>query len=213
MLVIGLTGSIGTGKSTTAAMFAAHGIPVSDADQVVHALYAKGGAAVVPVAAAFPGCEADGAIDRAKLAAMLLGNDEAFRRLEAIVHPLVRKAQRDFLKQVIDAHGRAAVLEIPLLFETRGNERCDVIVVTRARADIMRARVLQRDGMSEQKYETILARQMSDEEKRRRAHFIVDTDDGLEPARRQVGDIVKALAPLTGVAPADVLARFEGEHS
>jgi dephospho-CoA kinase len=208
---IGLTGSIGTGKSTTARMFADCGIPVSDADAIVHALYSKGGAAVGAIAEAFPGVDADGAIDRAKLASILVDNAPAFETLEAIVHPLVRQAQKDFLAKAMTGRARAAILEVPLLFETAGDQRCDVVVVTSANAAIQRKRVLARPGMSSEKFDAILARQMSDEEKRHRAHFIVDTGFGMDAARAQVCDIINAIAPMPGRTDKEILDCFESK--
>lgn len=200
MIIIGLTGSIGTGKSATAAMFAAHGIPVYDADAAVHALYAPGGEAVAPVEAAFPGVTVDGAIDRQKLGAHVLGNADALKRLEAIVHPLVRDREQEFLARARAMHAHAAILEIPLLFETGDAGRCQLIIVTSAPADVQRQRVLERDGMSEDKLDSILAKQMGDAAKRRRAHFVVETQHGFEAAEKQVADIVRAIAALPGRA-------------
>ena len=201
MIVIGLTGSIGTGKSATAAMFAAHGIRVHDADAAVHALYGPGGEAVAPVEAAFPGVSLDGAIDRDRLTARVIGDAEALKRLEAIVHPLVRSRELAFLQAARAARVHAAILEIPLLFETGGAERCHLVVVTSAPGDVQRQRVLERAGMSEAKFEAILAKQMSDEDKRRRAHFVVETQHGFAAAEKQVADIVRALSALPGRAP------------
>lgn len=200
MIVIGLTGSIGTGKSATAAMFAAHGIPVYDADAAVHALYAPGGAAVAPVEAAFPGVSVGGAIDRQKLAGHVLGDPQALKKLEAIVHPLVRAREKEFLGRARAMRAPAAILEIPLLFETGDAKRCDLIVVTSAPADIQRQRVLERDGMTDEKLDAILNKQMSDEAKRRHAHFVVETQHGFEAAEKQVEDIVRAIAALPGRA-------------
>lgn len=196
MLVLGLTGSIAMGKSTTAAMFRAAGVPVHDADAAVHALY--GGAAVAPVEAAFPGVAVDGRIDRERLAARVVGDAEALRRLEAIVHPLVREAERDFLVKAAAAGARVAVLDVPLLLETGGDSRVDAVVVVTAPAEVQRARGLARPGMTEARLAAILARQMPDAEKRRRAHFIVDTGHGLEAARASVTAILRSLAQLPG---------------
>jgi dephospho-CoA kinase len=200
MIIIGLTGSIGTGKSATAAMFAAHAIPVYDADAAVHALYAPGGEAVAPVEAAFPGVTTDGAIDRQKLSGHVLGDAEALKKLEAIVHPLVRAKEKGFLKTARAARAHAAILEIPLLFETGDAGRCDLIVVTSAPEDVQRQRVLEREGMTADKLDAILKKQMSDEAKRRRAHFVVETQHGFEAAEKQVADIVRAIAALPGRA-------------
>lgn len=190
MIVLGLTGSIGMGKSTTGGFFRAAGVPVHDADATVHALYA--GAAVAPVEAAFPGVVRDGRIDRTALAARVLGDEVAVKRLEAIVHPLVRAAETGFLDAARARGTRIVVLDIPLLFETGGEKRVDVVVTVTTPAAVQRARVLARDGMTEAKFEQILARQISDAEKRRRSHFLVDTSRGLEPARLQVEAVLRA---------------------
>ena len=192
MIRIGLTGSIGMGKSTTAKMFAAEGIPVHDADATVHALYS--GRAAPLIEAAFPGTVSDGKVDRTLLSPHVLGKPEAMKKLEAIVHPLVREEEQLFLQRAQADHRRIVMLDIPLLFETGGEARVDVVVVVTADAQVQRDRVLARPGMSEDRFEAILAKQMPDAEKRRRAHFLVDTGKGLEPAKRQVQAILKALA-------------------
>ena len=192
MIVLGLTGSIGMGKSTTADLFRAAGVPVHDADATVHTLYAGGGAAVSPIEAEFPGVVRDGAIDRAALAARVLGDDAAVKRLEAIVHPLVRAAETDFLASARARGDRIVVLDIPLLFETGGAARVDAVVTVTAPAAVQRARVLARPGMSEAKFAQILARQLPDAEKRRRSHFLVDTARGLAPAADQVTGLLRA---------------------
>jgi dephospho-CoA kinase len=189
---IGLTGSIGMGKSTTAKMFAAEGVPVHDADATVHALYS--GRAAPLIEAAFPGTVTDGKVDRTRLSPHVLGKPEAMKKLEAIVHPLVREEEQLFLQRARADHRRIVMLDIPLLFETGGEARVDAVVVVTADADIQRDRVLARPGMTEDRFEAILAKQMPDAEKRRRAHFLVDTGKGMEPARRQVRAILKALA-------------------
>ena len=194
MIVIGLTGSIGMGKSETARMFAEQGVPVSESDAIVHRLYEKGGAAVAPVAAAFPGVITDDHIDRQKLAVQLAANTGDFARLEAIVHPLVRAEQESFLTEARRRNARLAVLDIPLLFETGRDRDVDRIVVVSAPADIQRRRVLARPGMTEEKFMAILARQLPDAKKRGRADFIVDSDRGFDHARRQVRDIIDALS-------------------
>jgi dephospho-CoA kinase len=196
VLVVGLTGSIAMGKSTTAAMFRAAGVPVQDADAAVHALY--GGAAVEPVEAAFPGVAVEGRIDRERLAARVVGDAEALRRLEAIVHPLVRAAERDFLVRAAATGARVAVLDVPLLLETGGDRRVDAVVVVTAPAEIQRTRALARPGMTEARLSAILARQMPDAEKRRRAHFVIDTGHGLEAARTAVTAILRSLAQMPG---------------
>ena len=193
MITLGLTGSIGMGKSATAAMFAEEGCPVYDADAEVHRLYAKGGAAVRPVESAFPGVEEDGAINRARLSARVVGNDEAFKRLNGIVWPLLGTARREFFRKAEEDGVAIVVLDIPLLFETGGERNMDAVVVVSAPAGLQRQRVLAREGMDEAKLDGILARQMADEEKRARAHFVVDTSRGFEAARAQVRDIIAAL--------------------
>lgn len=193
MLVLGLTGSIGMGKSTTSAMFQAEGVPVYDSDAAVHALYATGGAAVGPVGQAFPGVVVDGAIDRARLSAAVVGNPEALAKLEAIVHPLVGAHRIGFFEKA-QAEGRdIVVLDIPLLYETGGEKKVDKVVVVSAPADIQRQRVLTRTGMSAEKFEAILARQTPDAEKRARADFVIDTGQGLDHARTQVRDLLTLL--------------------
>lgn len=193
MLLIGLTGSIGMGKSETARMFRAQGLPVYDADAAVHALYAPGGAAVAPIGAAFPGVVRDGAVDRALLSAQVVGKPEAMKRLEAIIHPLVGQVQRAWLAERAREGARMVVLDIPLLFETGGRARVDVVVVVSAPASIQRARVLARPGMTADKLDAILAKQMPDAEKRARADFIVETDKGLDHAEAQVKALIAAL--------------------
>jgi len=191
MLLLGLTGSIGTGKSTTAKMFAAQGIPVNDADQVVHELYA--GEAVPLIEAAFPGTTADGKVDRALLARQLIDNPEGFKRLEAIVHPLVRQKEVAFLEQERAKGTPAVLLDIPLLYETGGEKRLDKGIVVTCSPETQAERVLARPGMTEEKFKSILARQVPDAEKRQRADFIVDTEQGMEAARAQVRDILTEL--------------------
>lgn len=192
MWVLGLTGSIGMGKSATARMFRVLGVPVHDADASVHALYR--GAAVAPVEAAFPGVARDGVIDRAALGARVLGDAEAMKRLEAIVHPLVREAETAFLTKARESGARLVVLDIPLLFETGGDRRVDAVAVVSASKAVQRERVLAREGMTDEKFATILAKQMPDAEKRRRAHFVIDTGRGFAAAEHQVVGIVRALS-------------------
>ncbi|WP_024281433.1 dephospho-CoA kinase [Xanthobacter sp. 126] len=192
MWVLGLTGSIGMGKSATARMFRALGVPVHDADASVHALYR--GAAVAPVEAAFPGVARDGVIDRAALGAWVLGDAEAMKRLEVIVHPLVREAETAFLTKARESGARLAVLDIPLLFETGGDRRVDAVAVVSASKAVQRERVLARAGMTDEKFATILAKQMPDGEKRHRAHFVIDTGRGFAAAEYQVAGIVRALS-------------------
>jgi dephospho-CoA kinase len=204
MITIGLTGSIGMGKSATGAMFAEAGCPVYDADAEVHKLYAKGGAAVEPLEAAFPGVTEDGAINRARLSERVVNDSEAFQRLNGIVWPLLGTARREFFRKAEEDQVPIVVLDIPLLFETGGERNMDATVVVSAPADMQRQRVLARDGMNEAKLDAILARQMADAEKRARADFIVDTSRGFDAAREQVRAIVAAL-----MAP-DWLQRLEG---
>jgi len=196
MFILGLTGSIGMGKSTTANFFREAGVPVHDSDAVVHQLYE--GDAVAPVEAAFPGVTVDGRIDRTRLAAKLVGNPEAIKKLESIVHPLVRSVSEMFIAEQRARGARAIVLDIPLLFETGGEKRVDAVVVVSAPADVQRARVLGRPGMSAEKLDALLKRQMSDEEKRARAHFIVDSSRSFDSARAQVHAILRAVAALPG---------------
>lgn len=190
MIVLGLTGSIGMGKSTTAALFAEEGALVWNADDAVHALYAWGGAAVEPVGAAFPGVVVDGAVDRARLAEALGADGAAFARLEAIVHPLVARGRADDLARAEARGARLAVLDIPLLFETGGDEAVDAVVVVTADAAVQAERVLARPGMTRARLDAILARQTPDAEKRARADFVIDTGRGLADARDQVRAVV-----------------------
>jgi dephospho-CoA kinase len=194
MIILGLTGSIGMGKSTTAKMFAAEGVPVYDADAAVHRLYA--GEAVPLIEAAFPGMTRDGKVDRDALGRRVLGDAAAIARLEQIVHPLVRQAQERFLADAASAGAAVAVLDIPLLFETGGDRLCDAVAVVSAPAEVQRARAFERAGMTDGKFAAILAKQMPDAEKRRRADFVVDTSRGFEAARAQVRDILKAVATM-----------------
>ena len=196
MILLGLTGSIGMGKSTTTAMFAEHGARVWNADDAVHALYARGGAAVEPIGEAFPGVVVDGAVDRGRLAEALGRDETAFRRLETIVHPLVAAGRLADLEAARAAGVKLAVLDIPLLFETGGDRAVDAVVVVSADAETQRRRVLARPGMTVERFEAILARQMPDAEKRRRADFVIDTGRGLDAARARVAEIVGiVLAP------------------
>jgi len=194
MFILGLTGSLGMGKSTTARFFAEEGVPVHDADAVVHRLYE--GQAAAAIEAAFPGTTAGGKVDRAELAARVLGDSGALKRLETIIHPLVQEAERRLLAEA-DARGEeVAVLDFPLLFETGGEERVDAVVVVSAPPEVQRSRALERPGMTVDKLDAILAKQMPDAEKRRRADFVVDTSHGLEAARAQVRAILKAIARM-----------------
>jgi dephospho-CoA kinase len=194
MFIIGLTGSVGMGKSTAAKFFAEAGVPVHDADAAVHRLYA--GEAVPLIEAAFPGTTAGGKVDRRKLAAQVLGDPAALRRLEAIVHPLVRREEERFLRDA-EAHGaKVAVLDIPLLFETGGDARVDAVVVISAPAEQQRSRVMSRPGMTEDQFAAMLAKQLPDAEKRRRADFVVDSSGSFEATREQVHAILRAVATM-----------------
>lgn len=190
MIVLGLTGSIGMGKSTTTAMFADAGALVWNADAAVHQLYARGGAAVASIEAAFPGVVVDGAVDRTRLAEALGRDTEAFRRLEAIVHPLVLQGRLEELASAGARGVKLAVLDIPLLFETGGEAAVDAVVVVTAPAPVQAARVLARPGMTRERFDAILARQLPDTEKRRRADFVIDTGTSLEVTRARVDEIV-----------------------
>jgi dephospho-CoA kinase len=198
MLIVGLTGSIGMGKSTVAKRFAGLGVAVCDADAVVHALYR--GAAVGPIEEAFPDTVKDGQVDRQALSAALLAAPDRFKTLEAIVHPLVKAAEREFLAAEVARGARCVVLEVPLLFETHGDARVDVTVVVSAPADIQRQRVLERNGMTEDKLAEILSRQVPDAEKRRRADFVVDTGGDVAATYAEVDAIVAALKVRKGTA-------------
>ncbi len=191
MLVIGLTGSIGMGKSTVARRFAANGIAVFDADAVVHELYE--GEAVQAIEGAFPGATHDGQVDRARLAELLKNENGALARLEAIVHPMVRGKREKFLASQRQAGAQMVVLEIPLLFETGGENQVDVIVVISAPANVQRARVLERPGMSEAKFDALLANQMPDAEKRGRANYVVDTDRPIEDTGKEIDKLITLL--------------------
>ncbi len=193
MMLVGLTGSIGMGKSTVAQMFRDEGAPVYDADAAVHALYDRGGAAVGPVGEVFPAAVVDGAIDRAKLSAFVLADADALRTLESIVHPLVGQAQLAFLEAARAAGATLAVLDIPLLFEKGGEKRVDKVIVVSAPHEVQRARVLARTGMSAEKFEAILAKQTPDAEKRARADVVIDTGGSLEETRAQVKTVLDAL--------------------
>lgn len=194
MVVIGLTGSIGMGKSTTAFFFAEAGAPVYDADAAVHRLYA--GEAAPLVEAAFPGVSTAAGIDRVALARRVVGDAAALKRLEEIIHPLVRREEVRFLADAERAGAPVAVVDIPLLFETGGDRRVDAVVVVTAPPEVQRARALGRPGMTEEKFEGLLAKQMPDVEKRRRADFIVDTSQGFDFARQQVRAILRAASAL-----------------
>jgi dephospho-CoA kinase len=188
MLLLGLTGSIGMGKSTTAKLFEEAGVPVYDADATVHKVYE--GEAVPAVEAAFPGSTVNGKVDRQKLSAMVVNNPEAMKRLETIVHPMLRSHQLKFLSDAEKSGAPVAVLDVPLLYETGGESRVDAVVVVTTAPDVQRERILARDNMTADKLEAILARQLPDAEKRKRADFIVDTSHGLEPVRQRIREIL-----------------------
>ena len=194
MFILGLTGSIGMGKSTTAKFFAEEGVPVYDADAAVHRLYE--GEATPAIEVAFPGTTANGKVDREKLAKSVLGDPAAIKRLEGIVHPLVHHARERFIGEAERRGAPGVVLDIPLLFETGGDKRCDAVVVVSAPAEIQHARAFERPGMSEGKLTAIMANQVPDAEKRRRADFVVDTSQGFAHARAQVREILSAVATM-----------------
>ncbi len=194
--VLGLTGSIGMGKSATAAMFRRCGVPVHDADAAVHDLYR--GDAVEPIGRAFPGTVADGVVDRAKLGAAVLGHPDQLKILEAIVHPLVRARKDAFLRAAVEDGASVVVLDIPLLLETRGQTYCDAVLVVTAPPEVQRERVLVRLGMTEAKLAAILAKQLPDAQKRAQAHFLVDTGRGFASAEAQVRSILACLAGRPG---------------
>lgn len=191
MIVIGLTGSIGMGKSTTAAMFAERGVPVADSDAIVHRLYNE--RALPAIETAFPGTSGADGVDREKLSAAVVGNPQALLRLEEIVHPLVRQEQVELVAKARADGADMILLDIPMLFESRGEARVDKVVVVTCDPKIQRARVLARPGMTEAKFQAILARQTPDGEKRQRADFIIDTGEGLEAARACVDEIIATL--------------------
>ncbi len=191
MRIIGLTGVIGAGKTTTAALFAARGFPVHDADACVHALY--DGAAAPLIEAGFPGTTNAGSVDRSKLAAAVVSDELAMKRLEAIVHPLVTAHKNKFITKAKQNNIRAVILDVPLLFEAGGDRSVDVIIVATADTETLKKRVLDRPNMTADKYAALAARQMSDAQKRARAHLLVDTGRGLDAAGRQVAAIIRAL--------------------
>jgi dephospho-CoA kinase len=194
MRVLGLTGSIGMGKSTTAGFFAEAGVPVLDADAVVHQLYAR--EAVDAIEAAFPGTTSDGRVDREKLGEVVIGNPDAMRRLEKLIHPLYREAETRFLADAEKAGAKLVVLDVPLLLETGSDSRVDAVVVATAPEHVQKARLMERPGMTPQKFVALLGKQMPDAEKRARADFVVDTSQGFDSARAQVRVILTAAASL-----------------
>jgi dephospho-CoA kinase len=194
MIVLGLTGSIGMGKSTTAKLFAEAGVPVYDADAAVHRLYE--GEAAPAIEAAFPGTTTNGKVDRNRLSACVVHNPAAMKRLEEIVHPMLGASRQKFLRDAEQSGAAVAVVDVPLLFETGGERNVDAVVVVTTSPELQRERILARPNMSEQKFEGILARQMPDAEKRRRAHFVVDTSHGLDPVRARIRDILEEAAKM-----------------
>jgi len=196
MLIVGLTGSIGMGKSETAKMFVAAGVPVFDADASVHALQAKGGKALPLIGAAFPDVVESGELNRAKLGTIAFANVAAKKKLEAIMHPMVAEERISFFDAAEKSNAPFVVLDIPLLFETGGDQACDKVVVVSARPDVQRERVLKRPGMSAEKFDQIVAKQTPDADKRAKADYIIQTDQGLDAARLAVADIVEELKGL-----------------
>jgi dephospho-CoA kinase len=194
MRVLGLTGSIGMGKSTTAKLFAEAGVPVYDADATVHQIYE--GEAAPAIEAAFPGTTVDGKVDRSKLSAKVLHDPAAIKRLESIVHPMLRAYHQKFLEEAERSGAAVAVMDVPLLFETGGDKRVDAVVVVTTSPELQRERILARGTMTNETLDSILSRQMPDAEKRRRADFVVDTSHGLEPVRARIRDILAQVVKL-----------------
>ncbi|WP_420131058.1 dephospho-CoA kinase [Rhodopseudomonas sp.] len=194
MLVLGLTGSIGMGKSTTAKLFQEAGVPVYDADATVHKIYE--GEAVPAIEAAFPGVVVNGKVDRALLSAKVVHDAAAMKRLEQIVHPMLRSHHQNFLDDAESSGAAVAVVDVPLLFETGGEKRVDAVVVVTTSPIVQRERILARENMTPEKLDAILARQMPDAEKRKRADFVVDTSDGLDPVRARIQEILAAAAKM-----------------
>ena len=195
MIILGLTGSIGMGKSTTAKLFAEAGVPVYDADATVHMLYE--GEAAPAIEAAFPGTTANGKVDRNRLSARVVHDPAAMKRLEEIVHPMLGASRQKFLQAAEQSGAPVAVVDVPLLFETGGEKQVDAVVVVTTTREIQRERILARSNMTEEKLEAILARQMPDAEKRKRANFLVDTSHGLDPVRARIRDILVDAAKMT----------------
>jgi dephospho-CoA kinase len=194
MIILGLTGSIGMGKSTTAKLFEEAGVPVYDADAAVHKIY--DGEAAPAIEAAFPGTTADGKVDRNKLSAKVVHDPAAMKRLEQIVHPMLGASRQKFLHDAEQSGAPVAVVDIPLLFETGGEKRVDAVVVVTTTPEIQRQRILERDNMTGEKLEAILARQLPDAEKRKRADFVVDTSHGHDPVRARIRDILDQAAKM-----------------
>lgn len=194
MIILGLTGSIGMGKSTTAKLFAEAGVPVYDADATVHSLYE--GEAVASIEAAFPGTTVDGKVDRTRLSARVVHDPAAMKQLEQIVHPMLGASRQKFLDKAEQSGAAVAVVDVPLLFETGGDKRVDAVVVVTTSPEIQRERILARDNMTSEKLDAILARQLPDAEKRKRADFVVDTSHGLDPVRARIRDILDRAARM-----------------
>ena len=194
MIILGLTGSIGMGKSTTAKLFAEAGVPVYDADAAVHRLYE--GEAVPAIEAAFPGTTVDGKVDRARLSALVVHDPAAMKQLERIVHPMLGASRKKFLDQAERSGAPVAVVDVPLLYETGGDNRVDAVVVVTTSPEVQRERILARDNMTGEKLDAILARQLPDSEKRKRADFVVDTSHGLDPVRARIRDILEQAVKL-----------------
>jgi dephospho-CoA kinase len=194
MILLGLTGSIGMGKSTTAKLFAEAGVPVYDADASVHGLYE--GEAAPAIEAAFPGTTVDGKVDRNKLSARVVYDPVAIKRLEQIVHPMLGASRQKFLDDAEKSGAPVAVVDVPLLFETGGEKRVDAVVVVTTTPEVQRQRILTRDNMTNEKLDAILARQLPDAEKRQRADFVVDTSHGLDPVRARIRDILDQAAKM-----------------
>lgn len=203
MVIVGLTGSIGMGKSETAKMFRRLGIAVYDADAAVHGIYAPGGSAVAPIEEAFPGVTGPNGVDRDALAKRVLNDPAALKKLESIVHPLVGLEQQKFLAQAAAEKAEIIVIDVPLLYETGGQKRVDCVVLVSAPYELQRERVLARPGMSEEKFQSILAKQVPDAQKREQADYIIDSSKGLEAAMAQV----EALIPLLHKVPARAWAQ------
>jgi dephospho-CoA kinase len=194
MIVLGLTGSIGMGKSTTAKLFAEAGVPVYDADATVHKIYE--GEAAPAIEAAFPGTTMDGRVDRTKLSAQVVHDPAAMKRLEQVVHPMLSAYHRKFLADAESAGAPVAVVDVPLLYETGGEKRVDAVVVVTTNPELQRKRILARDNMTTEKLDAILARQLPDAQKRQRADFVVDTSDGLDPVRARIREILEQAATM-----------------
>ena len=194
MLILGLTGSIGMGKSTTAKLFTEAGVPVYDADATVHRIYE--GEAAPAIEAAFPGTTVNGRVDRARLSERVMHDPAAIRRLEQIVHPMLRSHHQKFLEEAEKSGAPVAVMDVPLLYETGGETRVDAVVVVTTSPEVQRERILARENMTGEKLDALLARQLPDAEKRKRADFVVDTSHGLDPVRSRIRDILDQVVKM-----------------